>query len=127
LEIQFLIYVLLFYAHFFRNTTRAYNKTLLCIVSHDKQLVEYFFCSSISILSKTSALVDAACVMATQIPVTSQILMTRTNCCAVVNTTHAVATVTLAVLATSRRHGGSQKVTSLLYVNVSTFCSLFVF
>jgi len=57
--------------------------------------------------------------MATQIPVTSQILMTRTNCYAVVNTIRAVATVTLAVLATSRRHGGSQKVTSLLYVNLA--------
>lgn len=70
-------------------------------------------------------MVDAACVMATQIPVTSQILMTRTNCYAVVNTIRVVATVTLAVLATSRRHGGSQKVTSLLYANVSTFRSLF--
>jgi len=63
--------------------------------------------------------VDAACVMATQIPVTSQILMTRINCCAVVNTIRAVEIVTLAVLATSRRHGGSQKVTSLLYVNLA--------
>lgn len=57
--------------------------------------------------------------MATQIPVTSQILMTHTNYCAVVNTIRVVATVTLAVLDTGRRHGGSQKVTSLLCVNLA--------
>lgn len=96
----------------------------MCIVPHDEQLLKHFSCSSTSIPLKTSALVGAACVMAMQIPVTSQIPMIHTNYCADVNTIHVVATVTLAVLVTSRRHGGSQRVTSLLCVNVSTLCSL---
>jgi hypothetical protein len=34
LETQFFIYAVLFYVHFFSNTTRAYNKTIVYIVCH---------------------------------------------------------------------------------------------
>lgn len=78
---------------------------------------------STSIPLKTSALVDAVCVTVMQILATSQTLMTRTSCCVVVNTIHAAETVIRAVLASSRRLGGSQRVTNLFYVNVSTLCS----
>jgi hypothetical protein len=81
--------------------------------------LKFFLCSSISIPSKTSALVGAACVMAMPILVTSRILMTRTSCYAVVSTIPVAVTVTHAVPASSRRHGGSPRVTNLSFANVS--------
>jgi hypothetical protein len=60
--------------------------------------------------------------MATQTLVTSRIPTTRTSCCAVVSTIPAAATATPAVQASSRRHGGSQRVTNLSFANVSALC-----